>query len=343
MSPISRISRRKALALSATAGAAALSATALRAAAPASAATGRPAASASRATAGQAPRSLQQITDAWGDWMARSRFPGSGGYRFTESTDYGRRGELNAYHQHQVAAKYTGIVYDASAPSPVPGEVTSVVTNYRNDTELEQNVSYRQSLTTERNLRISVTESLQIGVSMTVEATIPAVASIGETTTITTSLSSTQEFALNKSQSWSVDLPLRIPARSRVEATLVVGTQEYDIDWTATAALNGDVAIWFNNKVDLNHDGDMHWLWFVPIEWVLSDAHTQGLIDTTGYDIVGDGVNARARGTFSGGQGISVNVNTRQYPVSGQRGADSVSEQRIPLHPDGKQASRPAG
>lgn len=336
MSQISRMSRREALAFTAAAGVAAVSTTALGATA-AQAATAPATAPGTAPKAGPAPRSLQEITDAWGKWMAGTQFPGSGGYRFTESTDYGRRGELGDYHRHQVASKYSGIVYDASAPSPVPGEVTSVVTNYRNGTELEQSVSYRQSLTTERNLRISVTESLQIGLSMTVEATIPAVATIGETTTITTTLSSTQEFALNKTQNWSVDVPLRIPAKSHVEATLVVGTQEYNIDWTATVGLEGRVAIWFNNKVDLNHDGDMHWLWFVPIQWVLDDARSHNLIDTTGYQVVDSGVTARARGTFAGGQGISVNVNAKQLPLDGKKGA--TVERRIPLQLDGKKAS----
>ncbi|MFF4409546.1 ETX/MTX2 family pore-forming toxin [Streptomyces sp. NPDC001404] len=333
---MSQISRRKALGLAAAAGAAA-SATALGAtpvsAAPRKSPDSAPTPKSAAPKAGSTPRSLQEITDAWGNWVARTQFPHSGGYWFTESTAYGRQGALDPYHQYQVNQKYSGIVYDASAPSPEPGEVTSVVTNYRNGTELEQTVEYRQAMLTRRNLKLSVTESLQIGVTSSASVTIPGVADIGQTTTIQTDLSSTKEFGMDKEQEWSVTLPLRIPPKSHVEATLVVGTQEYDIDWTAMVTLTGRAAIWFNNKVDFNHNGDLHYLWFPSIERVLSDTRKNNLIDTTGYEVVGSSVQARARGVFYGGQGVAVSVNTKQYPLDG-RGA--VLERRIPLGPDGK-------
>ncbi|MEU1377814.1 ETX/MTX2 family pore-forming toxin [Streptomyces triculaminicus] len=285
-----------------------------------------------------AARSLQEITDEWGRWMARERFPQSNGCRYTASTEYGKQSSLGDYHQHQVRTKYTGIVYDPSAPSPVPGQVTSVVTNYRNGTDVEQQVTYKQSKTTEQDLRISVTESLKIGVTMEVSAEIPAVAKVSETTSIEASLSSTQEFAHRETQNWSVDLPLRIPAKSLVEASLVVGTQKYDIDWTATVTMSGNVAIWFNEKVDLNHDGDKHWLWFVPIEEVFRDCRANGIIDTTGYEVTADGVNAFASGTFTGGQGVSLNINAVQKTLDGKpkRGVAAVRTVPVPLSQSGK-------
>ncbi len=274
--------------------------------------------------------------------MARERFPKSNGCRFTASTDYGKQSALGDYHQHQVATKYSGIAYDPSAPSPVPGQVTSVSTNYRNGTEVEQLVTYKQSKTTEQDLRISVTESLKVGVTMEVSAEIPAVAKVSETTSIEASLSSTQEFSHKETQNWSVDLPLKIPAKSLVEASLVVGTQKYDIDWTATVTLTGNVAIWFNEKVDLNHDGDNHWLWFVPVEEVFRDCQTHGIVDTTGYEITSNGVNAFASGKFTGGQGVSLSINAVQKPLDGRqkRGA-GLRTIPVPLDQNGKKVLVP--
>ncbi|MFJ8314069.1 ETX/MTX2 family pore-forming toxin [Streptomyces sp. NPDC094147] len=287
-------------------------------------------------------RPLQEITDAWGRWMARERFPASNGCRFTASTDYGKQSFLNDYHRYQVAAKYRDIVYDASAPSPVPGQVSSVATNYRNGTEVEQTVTYKQSKTTEQDLRISVTESLKIGVTVEVSAEIPAVAKVSETTSIEASLSSTQEFTHKETQTWSVDLPLRIPPKSTVEATLVVGTQKYDIDWTATVVLRGSVAVWFNEKVDLNQDGDRHWLWFVPLDEVFRDCQRHQIIDTSGYEVIADGVNAFASGTFSGGQGVSLNVNALQKPLDSRQKRSAESRTiPIPLAPNGRRAAVP--
>ncbi|WP_171172261.1 cytotoxin leucocidin [Streptomyces sp. I05A-00742] len=289
-----------------------------------------------------AARPLQEITDEWGRWMARERFPRSNGCRFTASTDYGKQGALGDYHRHQVRTGYTGIVYDPSAPSPVPGQVTSVSTSYRNGTAVEQVVTYKQSRTTEQDLRISVTEALKVGVTVEVSAEIPAVAKVSETTSIEATLSSTQEFSHKEVQNWSVDLPLRIPPKSVVDASLVVGTQKYDIDWTATVSLTGNVAIWFEEKVDLNHDGDLHWLWFVPVEEVFRDCRAHGIVDTTGYEVTADGVNAFASGTFTGGQGVSLSINTVQKPLDGgQRSAAAARSVPVPLGPAGKRVIIP--
>ncbi|MFD9485423.1 ETX/MTX2 family pore-forming toxin [Streptomyces sp. NPDC059991] len=330
MSQIPGVSRRRLLAFAPAAGVAATIPVTLAAATPAQAAPPKKGAS----------RSLQEITDAWGGWMARERHPSSRGCRFTASTDYGKQSFLADYHRHQVRTKYSGITYDPSAPSPVPGQVSSITTNYRNGTAVEQSVTYRQSKTTEQDLRISVTESLKIGVTMEVSAEIPAVAKVSETTSIEASLSSTQEFAHKETQTWSVDLPLRIPPKSAVEASLVVGTQRYDIDWAATVSMSGMVAVWFNEKVDLSGGSDLHWLWFVPIQDVFRDCRTHGIVDTTGYEITADAtVNAFATGTFSGGQGVSLNINTVQKPLDGRaaRGA-GTQPLTVPLTPDGKRS-----
>ncbi|MFF4606449.1 ETX/MTX2 family pore-forming toxin [Streptomyces sp. NPDC001339] len=333
---MSHVSRRRVLALAPVAGLAAAVPVSLATAGVASAAPGRQSAQQAASKRKAAARSLQEITDEWGKWMARERFPRSNGCRFTASTDYGKQSALGDYHKYQVRAKYSGITYDPNAPSPIPGQVSSVTTNYRNGSSVEQQITYKQSKTTEQDLRISVTESLKIGVSMEVSAEIPAVAKVTETTSIEASLSSTQEFTHKETQNWSVDLPIKIPAKSVVEASLVIGTQKYDIDWTATVNMSGAVAIWFNDKVDLNHDGDYHWLWFVPIEEVFRDCRTHSIVDTTGYEITPDGVDAFASGKFGGGQGVSLNVNVVQKDLDGGRLRSAPLSIPVPLSQDGK-------
>ncbi|QHC22602.1 cytotoxin leucocidin [Streptomyces sp. GS7] len=337
---MSHVSRRRVLAFAPAVGLAAAVPVSLATAGTAAAAPIRLNAPRNASKRKATAHSLQEITDEWGKWMAQERFPGSNGCRFTASTDYGKQSALGDYHKYQVSAEYRGITYDPNAPSPIPGQVSSVTTNYRNGSAVEQVVTYKQSKTTEQDLRISVTESLKIGVSMEVSAEIPAVAKVSETTSIETSLSSTQEFAHKEVQNWSVDLPLKIPPKSVIEASLVIGTQKYDIDWTATVNMAGSVAIWFNDKVDLNHDGDHHWLWFVPIEEVFRDCRTHSIVDTTGYEVTADGVDAFASGKFSGGQGASVNVNVVQKDLNGgqQRGVPQPIP--VPLTQDGRKVIR---
>ena len=64
--------------------------------------------------------SLQQITDAWGNWSSSRNGTSC---RFTASTNYGNRGELGNYHQYQTSAAIQNIQYDGnSPPADVPAE-----------------------------------------------------------------------------------------------------------------------------------------------------------------------------------------------------------------------------
>ncbi|MFK0203849.1 ETX/MTX2 family pore-forming toxin [Streptomyces lavendulae] len=267
--------------------------------------------------------------------MAGERYPRSRGCRFTASTDYNRHSMLNGYHQHQVLAKYKSTLYDPSAPSPEPGSVTSIVSSYENGSSLEQSDKFTQTITTKRSLKLSVTQALKIGVALQVSAEIPAVAKVNETTTIETNLAATQEFITEETQTWTVERVVRVPARSVIDASLVIGTQKYDIDWTATVELTGRVAIWFNEKVDLDDGGVGHWLWFVPIETVFRDCREHGLIGLDGYEADPRGVRAFAGGTFSGGQGVKWSIKLVQRNLDGTPRREPEAVRVIPLAADG--------
>ncbi|CAN5279440.1 hypothetical protein BH09BAC4_BH09BAC4_33720 [soil metagenome] len=257
--------------------------------------------------------SLQNITDAWGNWM-NAQLNG-GGVKFTESTNYGAQSSLANYHQYQTSATYQSLNYDTSNYNPVSGSISSTVSSFNNNSSVQDSQAYAQSVTTTQQFAWSITESLQVGVQVSATEGVPSVASATEQVSVNLTLSSTQSETTTNSQSWSINTTINVPAESVVDATLVVTTNQYDIPWTATCLLSGSVAIWFNNKVDLNHNNDYHWLWFVDIGSVFADCINNNIIDTTGYQLVNGGVQAMASGTFSGSQGTSSNVNVVQKPL----------------------------
>ena len=63
-----------------------------------------------------------------------------------------------------------------------------------------------------------------------------------------------------------------IPPRSEIDATLVISTQTYDMDWTATVLLTNCVGVGFNYPVDLDGGGQAWLNWAMPV------AHTVGLV-----------------------------------------------------------------
>ncbi|MBB5934867.1 ETX/MTX2 family pore-forming toxin [Streptomyces zagrosensis] len=254
--------------------------------------------------------SLQEITDAWGDWMANTQYPDSGGYWYTASTDYSSQSSLDAYHQHQVGVKFLGIQYDP-ASVPTPGSFNTGDVVYDNQTDVEQSVTYKQGASTEQSFTQTTSKTLKIGIELKAEVAAPEICKVSATYKMEVSLTDTNSRAKTDKQEWSVELPVKVPAHSQVEAYMTVDTATYDVNWTSNAGLDNCVAIWFNNKVDLNHGEDYHWLWFYPIGWVISDCVNNNLIDTSGYWADDGNAVAAATGSFTGGQGVSVKVVTK--------------------------------
>lgn len=248
---------------------------------------------------------LQQITDAWGNWFSRQHGTTC---RFTASTNYGSQGSLDNYHQYQTSANVQNIVYDGNSP-PVGGSTVAYELWYDNGTEAQQQNIFVETSTSTQSFTWSITEALSIGIEISTTEGVPAVASSSQKVTASLSLSSTQSKTTTNMQTWQVNTPINVPKNSSVKADMVISSQSYDINFTASVLLQGHVAIWNNEKVN------GHWLWFYPIESVLQDCISNNIIDTSGYSIVAGGVMAQATGVFTGSQGISVGVTATQYPL----------------------------
>jgi len=130
-------------------------------------------------------------------------------------------------------------------------------------------------------------------------------------------------------QEWREEAEIIAPAKSNVTAVMSISTQSYDINFTAAVILKGFVAIWFEEKVALNLDGSLHYLWFIPIQAVINDCNSYKLADTQGYLVTQGGVSATAKGKFSGSQGISTAITATQSPLHPNDEASPL--QQIPL------------
>lgn len=252
-------------------------------------------------------KSLQQITDAWGNWFSKKNGTSC---RFTASTNYGSQSFLNDYHQYQTSAIVQNIVYDGNSP-PVGGSTVAYELWYDNGTSVQQQNIFQETNTSTQAFTWSITEALSIGVEVSATEGVPAVASSSQKVTVTLSLSSTQSKTTTNTQTWQVNTPINVPANSSVKADMVISSQSYDIKFTESVLLQGSVAIWNNDKVN------GHWLWFYPIASVFQDCISNNIIDTSGYSIVAGGVMTQAKGVFTGSQGISVGVTANQYPLRG--------------------------
>lgn len=258
--------------------------------------------------------SLQQITDAWGAWYSKQNGTSC---RFTASTNYGSQGDLGSYHEYQVSAVCQNIIYDGNSV-PTNGSNIAFETIFNNNSQVQNQQSLVETETSTQAFTWSITEAISIGVEISATEGVPAVASSTQKVTVNLSFSSTQSKTVTNTQTWSVNTIVNIPAYSSIKADIVIGTQSYDINFTASVMLNGYVAIWNNDKVN------GHWLWFIPITQVFSDCNANNIIDTSGYSFLGGGISTTAKGVFTGSQGINVVVNTIQSPL----GSGNISERK---------------
>jgi len=255
-------------------------------------------------------KSLQEITDAWGNWKANA----AGTTCFTSSTNYGDHSEFDAYHRYQCSAVYQSMSYDGISPPKSASDVAYEIW-YDNGSTLQQSDTFQYTETTDQSFTWSITEGVNVGVEISATEGLPDVASSAPKASVTLSFSSTQGQTLTKTQTWSINTPVAVPPQSSLKCDMVVNSQSYEIKFTATVLVSGDIAIWFNDRVCLGAPGDGHFNWYIPITQVFNDVIKNNLIDTSGYQITPAGVIAIAQGVFTGGQGISQGVVTTQYPL----------------------------
>jgi hypothetical protein len=256
--------------------------------------------------------SLQQITDSWGNWLAKQYGTSCD---FTASTDYGAQGALAQYMEYQCSATPQSISYENEPkPPPLSADIADKIT-YNNGSSVAQTEILERSYTSTDEFTWSITESLSIGVQVTVGASIPDFLQIQDQYSVTLSLSSTQGQTKTNSRTWTVNTTLTIPPESSLNCEVLIKSQPHNVNFTATVNLLGFVAIWFKDQVALGAPGDLHWLWFVPITSVFSDFASHNLGDISGYRIVGNGVLASSTGVFTSKEGLEITVSTSPSPL----------------------------
>lgn len=248
---------------------------------------------------------IQKITDAWGNWFAVNH---NTACDFTASTNYSAQSLLDSYHENQVVATLQALNYDTNG-SVVNGADYAYELWYDNGTDLQQSEQFIETKTTQQAFTWSLTEALEVGVTLSEEVGVPTVAKTSATVSVKLNLSSTQTTSTSNTQTWQVNTPVQVPAQKSVKADMVINTASYQVNYTAETLLSGYVAVWCRDQVD------GHYLWFYPIGWVFTDVINNKLADASGYTLGSGGVIATARGTFTGGQGLSVGVVTKQYPL----------------------------
>lgn len=256
---------------------------------------------------------IDTITNAWGRWKTAQY--GTTCW-FTESTQYGRNKDTKGYMQYQTnVTAPKDLIYSSLAQKDGGSALLGSYDTFNGGSQVIQHVvSLQQGLTD--SFTWSTTEQLKVGVTVKANAGIPLIGGAETKTTTEITLSSTQGATTSKTSTYGTSTTVPIAPHSHSWGQVDLSFTELDTQWVGNAMMEGKVAIWFNNKVALNNNGDYHYLWFIPIETVFSDCMRYNIINTSGYIVQNGGVIAQASGKFHSSMGLSLKTIAHEQPYS---------------------------
>jgi hypothetical protein len=120
--------------------------------------------------------------------------------------------------------------------------------SFENSASVTNSSVFRQSNTSTASFSTSFTEGVKIGAQTKITTKIPFIASGEVTLSAEGSFSSTQNVSSTDTQTFSVDTTINVPPNSRVEATLMINSLQYE------GMLMADVQVGGRLRIEINGD-----------------------------------------------------------------------------------------
>ena len=228
--------------------------------------------------------------------------------------------DLKQYPFAKISVNARNLQYQI--PTPVEKPSFEYSEWFDNDTSLEQASEFTKSVETTDSFSYSFTKSLKISYTAKLGIQIPFISFGGEWTT-ELDFSSTQTTAQTRTIKWEKKMPIKVPPKKSLRATLVINEDRYDTPWSADIVIGGNVAMWFKDKIDFNdiNGKNFHWLWFPSPDWILcrdTDIKPYGMSIRDllkNYTSEGRNVIFKAQGVFTGVAGVNSYIRLEEFPL----------------------------
>jgi hypothetical protein len=168
---------------------------------------------------------------------------------------------------------------------------------------------------TQSNFTWSLKETLKVSAKETLkgEVSLPLLAN-GEAQTeigVEFDVESQQQWSTTATEKWTVQETVTLAANRQTVYTWIINREEIDCPFTIAVNLTGNIAVWFDDKIDLNHPGggNRHWLWYPGIQLIASELRDPNLT------LAANGANLVTHGTFSGIGATTNYVDIKTYPL----------------------------
>ncbi|HRO11406.1 ETX/MTX2 family pore-forming toxin [Amaricoccus sp.] len=176
-----------------------------------------------------------------------------------------------------------------------------------NGTNLEQSQTVELSKTTTSTFAWSLTEGFKLGAGLKFKVGVPPIASAETTFSAELNFSATQTKTESEQKTWRVSQPVKVPARSEVEAVLAIDEQSFRQRFHSRCVLSGFVC---SNSPD-RIEG--HYFWFHHITDIIRR------YPTPGFRIEGSKVHYEGDGVFEGKMGVRTRLNLTEKSLDNPR------------------------
>ena len=236
------------------------------------------------------------------------------------------RPEMKEYLWAHTEYNYLSTILEDPGKLPQNGQAEMFEQWFSNGGSVDSTTVFTREVLSENTFSIQFTESFKYGMSAEASISIPATGGAKFSESFEFNLSSNQAFTKKVTKKWSIQQTIKIPPKKSVLLKFILQTDVYQDFWVnSEIELKGFVAIWFNNKIDLNHDPmhqvDLHWLWFVPVETIVSGMGKKN------YTFNSDGNPVYvARGKISGNNGLKSYVTIEEHDIVVKENAITIEE-----------------
>ena len=223
--------------------------------------------------------------------------------------------DMQQYQWAHTSFTYLKTSLEDSGMKPMQGTSDYLEQWFDNGGSKESTSVFSRTDVTEDTFSIAFTESFKYGLSEEISLELPDSVGAKVSTKLEINLSSTQSFQTKSTKTWKIEQTIKIPPGKSVLIKYFIIQDYYQDFWiNSETQIDGYVAIWFNNKIDLNadpsHQSDRHWLWFIPAyEIVQKSGKKNYYFNADGYPIY------NSRGKIKGNSGLKAYITIEDHDL----------------------------
>lgn len=259
---------------------------------------------------------LQQICNAWSNAIAYEHETRCHWAELYGNQDFLRKN----FPEKRLSVEMDRIHYFNE--TQLPQHPDKLIEKFINNTSIEQSQVFKKETSVTETSSWQMKEGLKIGMKTKSKADLPLVGSAELELSAEISVERTDAGGTSKTTKYSVDMPIKVPPHSMVEATSEIEKLEISADFTINVILGGYIACNFEKPIEIDNLGK-HYFYFFPIASVFKNSGHEGFI------VRGGKVLFKCSGRFEGIVGLMGNANYTETPLD-KNGQPVASIQRSP-------------